>query len=65
MILIIGLLSLPAVLILSYIDYYVFRRWFRCINCGHHEDDWKTYIPANVIELFCFLAGILIGLGLR
>lgn len=64
-IIVIGLISINAIIIISIIDYWIFKKWIKCENCGYTDSHWYFYLPANILEMFFFITGIFLGMGLR
>lgn len=52
---------LPSIIAISYIDYLVFNRWWKCDKCNAQNTNWYMWIVPTTLEILLFLAGIIIG----
>lgn len=59
----VALLMWPMALIIGLADYAIFARWSKCDRCGEEVAKWYTFILPTLLEFFCLVVGILIGLS--
>jgi len=55
------ILLIPTI---SLIDYVLFSRWLKCERCGFIQRNVFAFLPATLIEILLFIAGVAVGCNL-
>ena len=57
------LLLIPSCVGIAIIDHLLFKKWLKCELCGRpKKDDFVIWLLPTVLEMFCFITGVLVGL---
>jgi len=55
---------IPNCIAIGVIDYLILSRWLKCDYCSSTLP-WTTFILPTILEMFCLIVGIIIGINLR
>ena len=59
-----GMLAIDTLvlsMVVAMVDYLLFYQSSRCDYCGHHTETWWSWFPATLLEMSCFVGGVVVG----
>lgn len=59
------ILTIAFIPLIAYLDYYLFKKHLVCEKCGFNAGDKHAFLLATTLEVFMFIAGILLGMMVK